>query len=254
MGTPRMALDHLTRPTPKQPDAGLSGPRAQPPHRAVDQARCLRSSSTTCSDALASSPRSSRFRSRSSSAALRAVSRVDWARAIAASIPSVVDVLGPLDQGRDHLVLGHDRHVRALDEQVASLVARRDPDDRRRGPHPVRSRHSPSPPPGAEVLCRRTHPGRPGRPGKRRSRPGRTRAGDQVDVLALPQTRTTPAGRDPFGLIDRVGRQRVADRVADPLGQQRGDARRGLHDAGRRRTGLGHPEVQRMSVTSDSWR
>ena len=48
------------------------------------------------------------------------------------------------------------------------------------------------------------------------------------------------------GLLDRVGGERVADGVADPLGQQGGDPGGALDQPGRRRAGLGHPEVERV--------
>ncbi len=48
------------------------------------------------------------------------------------------------------------------------------------------------------------------------------------------------------GLLDRVGGERVADGVADALAQQRGQAGGGLDEPGRRRPGLGDPEVQRV--------
>ena len=43
-----------------------------------------------------------------------------------------------------------------------------------------------------------------------------------------------------------IGGERVADGVADALGQQGGDPGGALQQPGRRRAGLGHPEVQRM--------
>ena len=72
------------------------------------------------------------------------------------------------------------------------------------------------------------------------------RAGDQVDVLALAQTHGLEQLAAGPRLLDRVGGERVADGVADALGQQRGDAGGRLHHTGRRRAGFGHTEMQRM--------
>ena len=47
-------------------------------------------------------------------------------------------------------------------------------------------------------------------------------------------------------LLHRVGGERVADGVADALGEQRADARGRLHETRRRRAGLGDAEVQRV--------
>ena len=77
------------------------------------------------------------------------------------------------------------------------------------------------------------------------ARPQR-RAGDEVDVLALAQAHgleQLPAG---LGLLDGVGGERVADGVADALGQQRGDAGGGLDEPTGRRAGLGDAEVERV--------
>ena len=72
------------------------------------------------------------------------------------------------------------------------------------------------------------------------------RAGDQVEALALPQ----PEGLEKLaagpGLLHRIGGQRVADGVADALGQQGADPGRRLDEPVRRRPRLGHAEVQRV--------
>ena len=52
--------------------------------------------------------------------------------------------------------------------------------------------------------------------------------------------------RPALRLLDRVGGERVADGVADALGEQGGDPGGALDEPGRRRAGLGHPEVQRV--------
>ena len=72
------------------------------------------------------------------------------------------------------------------------------------------------------------------------------RAGDQVDVLALAQPERLEQLAPGPRLLDRIGGERVADRVADALEQQRGDAGRRLDQPGRRRAGLGDAEVERV--------
>ena len=76
--------------------------------------------------------------------------------------------------------------------------------------------------------------------------PAARRAGDEVEALALPQPHGFEQLAPGPGLLDRVGGERVADGVADALGQQGGDAGRALDQPGGRRARLGHPEVQRM--------
>ena len=76
--------------------------------------------------------------------------------------------------------------------------------------------------------------------------PAARRAGDEVEALALAQAHGLEELAAGAGLLHRVGGERVADGVADALGQQRGDAGGGLHQPGGRRPGLGDPEVQRM--------
>ena len=49
-----------------------------------------------------------------------------------------------------------------------------------------------------------------------------------------------------FDLLDRVGGQRDADRVADPVGEQRAHADGALDRAGERRARLGDAEVERV--------
>ena len=67
--------------------------------------------------------------------------------------------LGQLDQLVDHVVLGHDLHHLAVDEQVARACGRRRCRGRPSGPRPARSRRSPSPPPGSAASGRRGRPG-----------------------------------------------------------------------------------------------
>ena len=70
--------------------------------------------------------------------------------------------------------------------------------------------------------------------------------GDEVEPLALPEAQGLEQLPPGPRLFHRVGGERVADGVADALGQQRGDPGRPLQQPGRRRAGLGHPEVERV--------
>ena len=72
------------------------------------------------------------------------------------------------------------------------------------------------------------------------------RARDEVEASALPQAHRLEQHAAGLRLLDRIGRERVADRVADALREQRRDAGRGLHEPLRDRTGLGDAEVERM--------
>ena len=72
------------------------------------------------------------------------------------------------------------------------------------------------------------------------------RAGDQVEPLALAQPERFEELATGPGLLHRVGGERVADGVADALGEEGADPGRRLDEPGRRRAGLGHPEVQRV--------
>ena len=76
--------------------------------------------------------------------------------------------------------------------------------------------------------------------------PAARRAGDEVEALALAQPERLEQLAPGPRLLDRIGGERVADGVADALGQQRGDAGGGLDQPGRRRPGLGDAEVQRV--------
>ena len=76
--------------------------------------------------------------------------------------------------------------------------------------------------------------------------PAARRAGDEVEALALAQPQRLEELAPGLGLLDRVGGQRVADGVADALGEQGPDAGGALQEPGRRRARLGHPEVQRV--------
>ena len=193
---------------------------------------------------LASAPwaSSSGLRSLAASRSASAVS----ARAIAASTPCSLMNSAHSTSDDDHLVLGHDGDVAALDEQVAALVAGGDAEVGLAGlaravddaaHHGDLQRQLP--------LAERLH--RPlGDVDHVDLGPPARRAGDEVDVLALAQAERLEQLAPGPRLLDRVGGQRVADRVADALEQQRGDAGRRLDQPGGRRAGLGDPEVQRV--------
>ena len=71
------------------------------------------------------------------------------------------------------------------------------------------------------------------------------RAGDHHRAAVPQAQRPQDLPRD-LDLLDRVGGQRDAERVADPVGQQRADPDGALDRAGERRPGLGDAEVQRV--------
>ena len=71
------------------------------------------------------------------------------------------------------------------------------------------------------------------------------RARDEVEALALAQPQRLEQLTARLRLLDRVGGERVADRVADALGEQRADAGGRLHQPAGERPGLGDAEVQR---------
>ena len=73
-----------------------------------------------------------------------------------------------------------------------------------------------------------------------------TRTGNEVETLALAQTQRLEELATGAGFLDRVGRQRIAQRVADAFGEQRRDTGCSLQESPRQRTRLGHPEVQRV--------
>ena len=71
------------------------------------------------------------------------------------------------------------------------------------------------------------------------------RARDEIQA-PLPQPERLQDRRADLDLLDGVVRERDADRVADPLGEQRPDPDRALHPAHRHRARLGDAEVQRV--------
>ena len=168
------------------------------------------------------------------------------ALAIAASTPCSLMNSAHSTSAVDHLVLRDDGDVAAPHEQVAALVAGGDPEVGLAGlarsvddaaHHRDLQRQL--------ALAERLH--RPlGDVDHVDLGPPARRAGDEVDVLALAQAERLEQLAAGPRLLDRVGGERVADRVADALEQQRGDAGRGLDQAGRRRPGLGDAEVQRV--------
>ena len=118
--------------------------------------------------------------------------------------PSLGDELGPLDEGVDHLVLGHDRDDLALDEQVAPLAAGGDAEV------------------GLAGLARAVHHAAHHRDLDRDASarrapswaslgdlddvdlgPAARRAGDQVEVRALPQAERLEQLAPGLGLLDR---------------------------------------------------
>ena len=76
--------------------------------------------------------------------------------------------------------------------------------------------------------------------------PAARRAGDEVEALSLAQPEDLEQLTPGPGLFDRVGGERVADGVADALGEQGADAGRALDQTGRAAAGLGDAEVQRV--------
>src|SRR6266540_4124031 len=133
----------------------------------------------------------------------------------------LVDELGPLDECGDHLALRDDGDVATLDEQVPALVAGGDAevglarlaravDDAAHDGHLQREL----------AVAEGAH--RPvGDVDDVDLRPAARRAGDEVDVLSLPKAEGFQELPPGAGLFHRVGRERVADRVADALEQQR---------------------------------
>jgi len=73
-----------------------------------------------------------------------------------------------------------------------------------------------------------------------------TRAGNQVDVLALAQPERLEQLAPGAGFFDGVGGEAVANRVADALQEQRSDAGGRLQQSAGQRPRLGDAEMQRM--------
>ena len=204
---------------------------------------CLRISTIFSAAWLASAPLSSSSSARSLAASRSASVGVDPGDRRLGAV--LVDELGPLDERLDHLGLGHDGDVATLDEQVAALVAGGDAEvGLARLARPVDDAAHHRDLQRDLAVAERLH--RPvGDVDHVDLGPPARRAGDQVDVLALAQAERLEQLAAGARLLDRVGGERVADRVADALHQQRGDAGGGLDQPGRRRAGLGDAEVQR---------
>src|SRR5690606_1815666 len=75
-----------------------------------------------------------------------------------------------------------------------------------------------------------------------RATTARTR--DQIDVLAFPQAERLEQHPRRPDLLHGIRGERVADRVADPLGEQGRNSRGGLDVTPRERTGLGDTEME----------
>ncbi len=74
---------------------------------------------------MASAPRSSNSAARSASASFSALA----SRARKSRLEALFDdLLGLIDEGRDHLVFGHDANDLALDKEVAAVLTRGDPE------------------------------------------------------------------------------------------------------------------------------
>ena len=173
---------------------------------------------------LASSPLSSISASRSRRASRRRLRDVGAGDRRVGAV--LVDELGPLDERLDHLALGHDGDVGALDEQVAALVAGGDAEvGLARLARPVDDAAHHRDLQRQLAIAERLH--RPvGDVDHVDLGAAAARAGDQVDVLALAQAERLEQLAAGACLLDRIGGERVADRVADALEQQRRDARR----------------------------
>ena len=136
------------------------------------------------------------------------------------------ELLGLGDEGLDHLVLGHDPHDLALDEQVALVAPGRDAEVGLAGlaravDDTAHDRHLEGQRPGLEGLL-----GSPGDVDHVDLGTAARRAGDEVEALALAQPERLEQLATGPRLLDRVGGERVADRVADALGEKGRRSRR----------------------------
>ena len=153
------------------------------------------------------------------------------------------ELLGLLDEGGHHLVLGHHADDLPLDEQVSPPPPGGDADIglarlARAVHHAPHHRHLDRQLTRLERLL-----GGPGHADHVDLGPPARGAGDEVEALALAQPHGLEQLAPGARLFDGVGGERVADGVADPLGQERGDAGRPLDQPRRRRPGLGDPQV-----------
>ena len=156
------------------------------------------------------------------------------------------EAFGLFDEGLDHLGLGHDADDLAADEEVPLLLARRDADvglARFAGTVDDAAHHRDL---DRQVQLLERLLGLLRHGDHVDLGPATRGAGDEVEALALAQPERLEQLAPRFRFFDGVGRERIPDRVADPFGQQRADAGRPLDQAGGRRSGLGHAEVQRV--------
>ena len=145
-----------------------------------------------------------------------------------------------------HLVLRHDPHDLALHEKVPAVTSRRNPDVRRSrlaGPVHDAPHHG-----NLDGHIQRTERvlRSIGDADDVDLRASTRRAGDQVERRPLPKAERLQQLASGSCLLDRVRRQRVADRVADALGEQRRNTSGCLDKSARKRARLGHAEVQRI--------
>ena len=154
--------------------------------------------------------------------------------------------LGLVHERLDHVVLGDDADDLAPDEQVTLLLAGGDPDVGLPGlagavDHAAHDRHL-----NGEAQLLEGLLGLLGHGDHVDLGPPARGACDEVEALAFTEAERLEQLAAGTGLLDRVGGERVADGVADSLGQEGPDARRALDQPARRRSRLGHPEVQRV--------
>ena len=158
----------------------------------------------------------------------------------------LIDELGPLDQRIDHLVLGDDGDIATLHEQVPAPVAGRDTEISLTGltravHHAPHDRHLQR----QLALTEGIH-GALGDIDHIDLGATTRRTRNEIDVLALAKTERLEQLTARSRLLHRISGERIANRVADALHEQRRDTRRRLHQPRRRRARLGHPEMQRM--------
>ena len=156
----------------------------------------------------------------------------------------LVDKLCPLHQGAYHLVFGHYGYILAFHEKVASLVAGGYSQVGVAGfagavHHAAHHSHLQRDFAVAESIhgpvshLKHIYLGS-----------SATRAGDEVDILALAQAHGFQKLTTGSGFFHWIGCEGIADGVADAVGQQGGYAGGGFHYPGGRRAGFGYAQVQ----------
>ena len=158
----------------------------------------------------------------------------------------VHDLARGFDERVHHLRLGNHAHNLTLDEEVAAAASRGDPEVRlarlaRSIDHTAHHRHLQR----NVQLTERGHRVA-GDLDDVHLGPTATGARNEVEAPTFAQAQRFEQGPTGARFLHRIGSQRVPDRVADAFGQKGGDPGRRLHEPRRRRTGLGHPEVQRV--------